>query len=224
MKKIIASIFAASLLLMGTQAYAQWVPGAGYVHAIENSKGIGNTESLDPVHLNGFYVGTSYNIPLVGILGVAPGLYADFLFQEKRWEQGAGSKGIVISGSANAHYTEVALNVPVNLTLHHEINDNAAIFAYAGPMFQLGLMARSTYSGSISIGPIHLTEGDSYDHYNKDNGDTNRFNIFVGGGAGVQFGDLQIMVGYDYGVTDTDRSENYRTNRQHIKAGINFAF
>ena len=40
MKKIFASIFAASLMLLGTQAYAQLAVGAGSLRAMDNVKAI----------------------------------------------------------------------------------------------------------------------------------------------------------------------------------------
>ena len=117
MKKIIASVFAAAMLLMGTEAFAQLVPGAGYLLSIEKSKS--ENSALDAIKLNGFYVGASYNIPLVGGLGVAPGLYADMLFYN-----GAATVREIVTFTE--HYTELALNLPVNLNYQFEISDNAS--------------------------------------------------------------------------------------------------
>ena len=217
MKKIIASIFAASMLLMGTEAFAQLVPGAGYLLSIEKSK----TEklSMDPVKLNGFYVGASYNIPLVAGLGVAPGLYADMLFYN-----GAATFYQVVT--ATEHYTELALNLPINLNDRFEISDNASIWAFVGPVFQVGLVARSTYNTRLDYAFIHINEGEAYNHYNSDNGDMNRFNIYAGGGLGFQVGDLLFTVGYDHNLLNIDKSsdEGWKTNRNQIKVGVNFAF
>jgi hypothetical protein len=217
MKKIIASIFAAAMLLVGTEAFAQLVPGAGYLLSIEKSKS--EKQSLDAVKHNGFYVGASYNIPLTGGLGVAPGLYADMLFYN-----GAATFAQLITFSE--HYTELAINLPVNLNYRFEISDNASIWAFAGPVFQLGLVARSTYNGRIDYGPIHINEGEAFNHYNSENGDMNRFNIYMGGGLGFQVGDLLFSVGYDHNLLNVDKSsaEGWKTNRNQIKIGINFAF
>jgi len=217
MKKIIASIFAASMLLVGTEAFAQLVPGAGYLLSIEKSKS--EKQSLDAVKLNGFYVGASYNIPLVAGLGVAPGLYADMLFYN-----GAASFYKVLT--IQEHYTELALNLPINLNYRFEISDNAAFWLFGGPVFQVGLVARSTYNGLIDVGPIHINEGDAYNHYDSENGDMNRFNIYMGGGLGIQVGDLLFSVGYDHNLLNVDKTstEGWKTNRNQIKVGVNFAF
>lgn len=215
MKKFIASVFAAAMLLMGTEAFAQLVPGAGYLLSIEKSKS--ENSALDAIKLNGFYVGASYNIPLVGGLGVAPGLYADMLFYN-----GAATFQQLLTFTE--HYTELALNLPINLNYQFEIGDNFSLYAFAGPVFQVGLVARSTYNGRIDFGPIHINEGDAFNHYNSENGDMNRFNIYLGGGLGFQVGDLLFTVGYDHNLLNVDKSEGWKTNRNQIKVGVNFAF
>ena len=215
MKKIIASIFAAAMLLVGTEAFAQLVPGAGYLLSIEKSKS--ENSALDAIKLNGFYVGASYNIPLVGGLGVAPGLYADMLFYN-----GAATFQQLLTFTE--HYTELALNLPINLNYQFEIGDNFSLYAFAGPVFQVGLVARSTYNGRIDFGPIHINEGDAFNHYNSENGDMNRFNIYLGGGLGFQVGDLLFTVGYDHNLLNVDKTEGWKTNRNQIKVGVNFAF
>ncbi len=215
MKKIIASIFAAAMLLVGTEAFAQLVPGAGYLLSIEKSTS--EKSSLDAIKLNGFYAGASYNIPLVAGLGVAPGLYANMLFYN-----GAATFQQVLTFTE--HYTELALNLPINLNYRLEVSDNFSLCAFAGPVFQVGLVARSTYNGRVDFGPIHINEGDAFNHYNSDNGDMNRFNIYLGGGLGFQVGDLLFTVGYDHNLLNVDKSDGWKTNRNQIKAGINFAF
>ena len=215
MKKIFATLFAASLMLLGTQSFAQIVPGAGYLLSIEKSSS--ENSSMDATKLNGFYVGASYNIPLVAGLGVAPGFYADMLFYN-------GAASLTQYVTLSEHYTELALNLPINLNYRLEVSDNASIYAFAGPVFQVGLMARSTYNGRIDVGPIHINEGDAYNHYDAENGDMNRFNIYLGGGLGFQVGDILFTVGYDHNLLNVDRTDGWKTNRNQIKAGINFAF
>ena len=151
MKKLFTSILAASLMLLGTQAYAQLVVGAGYLHDIENNKSTEGKAVGDPVHLNGFYVGASYNIQFAKYFGVAPGFYVDMLFQSKNNANGGTFGGVLLSGSVSYNYTEVALNLPVNLTFKMPIGDNADIFAFAGPTFQYGVMARSTFHSAATI-------------------------------------------------------------------------
>ena len=85
-------------------------------------------------------------------------------------------------------------------------------------------MARSTFSSNVSIPYIHVNDKGSYNHYDKDNGDTKPFNILLGGGVGVQVGDIQFLVGYDHTLLNVDRVEGFNTGRHQIKVGINFEF
>lgn len=222
MKKLIASLFAASLMLLGTQAYAQLVVGAGYLHSTDRVKNT-TSNSTSKEALNGFYLGASYNIPIVGVLGIAPGFYADFLFQHK--DSNAGSSYLSITGASR--YTEVDLNIPVNLTVKFDIGSNASIFAFAGPVFQYAVMARTTVNGSVSFLGAHISESGSFNHLDPNKGDTNPFNIYLGGGAGVQVGDIQFMVGYDYSMINCVNTKNlsdYDGRRGNLKVGINFEF
>ena len=131
MKKFLACILAASLMLLGTQAYAQLVVGAGYLHTIENTKATEGKAVGKPDHMNGFYLGASYNIRFSDYFGVAPGFYVNMLFQSMNNAEGGNFGGILLSGSVSYNYTEVALNLPVNLTLNMPISDNVDFFAFA---------------------------------------------------------------------------------------------
>lgn len=218
MKKVLLIVVS---LLIGMQAHAQLVVGAGYLHNIENTKNKEGKAIGDAEHLNGFYLGASYNLAFGQHFGVAPGLYLDMLFQSNNIYDATVIQGV--TGSASSNYTEVALNLPVNLNCQFEVGSNASVFAFAGPTFQLGLMARSTFNASASIGPIHGSTSDDYDHYG-DKGDTNRFNILFGGGVGVQIGDIQFLLGYDHTLLNASKLESHTMGRHQIKAGINFAF
>lgn len=214
MKKIFATLFAASLMLLGTQANAQLVTGAGYFFASEK------TGNSDAVAHHGFYLGASYNVPIVAGLGVAPGIYVDMLAYGKSAANGSSMANYYVAGS----YREFAVNVPINLNYKLNLGNNAALVAYAGPTFQVGIASTTTVSGSVSVFGINFSDGGKYDHYDSDKGDRNRFNMSVGGGIGFEVGDLLFTVGYDRSLLNYAKNDNYTTSRNMIKAGINFAF
>ena len=223
MKKVFATVLAAALLLMGTQANAQLVPGAGYLRATDTVKSTSNSSTTSTEAMNGFYVGASYNIPIVSVLGIAPGFYADMLFQHKDSNGGASW----LNYNSASRYTEIDLNIPINLTLRFGLGRNAAIFAYGGPVFQYAVMAKSTFNDSVSILGQQVSSNGSYNHLDPEKGDTNPFNIYLGGGAGFQMGDVQIMVGYDYSMLNSLNTKNisgYDGRRGNLKVGINFGF
>ena len=222
MKKILATVFAASLMLVGSQAYAQLVPGAGYLFASEASKSDSNKSEATPYH--GFYVGASYNIPLAAGLGVAPGFYVDMLLHNTNTEGGSAVAGLTLMGS----YREVALNIPLNLTYSYEFGKDMAIRLFAGPVFQYGVISKTTINGTLSGSILGIkysySDGASVNHYDAEDGSRNPFNIYLGGGLGFQVGDILFTVGYDHNLLDIDKYDGVTTNRNQIKAGINFAF
>jgi len=219
MKKIFATLLAASLLLIGTQANAQLVPGAGYLYASEKA-----SNSDNAIAHNGFYLGASYNVPIVAGLGVAPGIYVDMLFRGKSSGEGNSSSNYYLA----KNYREFAVNVPINVNYKFTFNRNAALMFYAGPTFQVGVISKSTYSGELNVFGVKLIEGsETINYYDKDSAGSlarNRFNMSVGGGIGFQAGDLLFTVGYDRSLLNYAKSDNYTTSRNYIKAGINFAF
>ena len=214
MKKLFASIFATSLLLISSQAFAQLVPGAGYFFASEK------TGNSDAVANHGFYVGTSYNIALGSGFGVAPGLYLDMLVHG----QTAAAGSSIASAYLVGRYREFALNLPINLNYSLDFTDNLSLVIFAGPTFQLGLSSETTVTGEASFLGIRISDGEKFNHFNSDNGDRNRFNMSVGGGLGLHIGDLLFTVGYDRSLLDYTKDKNSTTARNMIKAGLNFAF
>lgn len=216
MKKIITGIFAAALLLVSVESNAQLVTGAGYLYASEK------TGSDNAIPFHGFYLGASYNIPIVGGLGVAPGLYADMLFHNTSGSAGGTAAGLTLSG----RYRELMVNVPLNLNYGINVNSNVKLIAFAGPTFQFGILSSTTISGNVNLNlfgqSYNYSDSETYDYYKNDV--RNRFNIYLGGGIGLQIGDIMFTVGYDRNMMDFDKNDNTKTNRNVIKAGINRCF
>ncbi len=235
MKKIFAIVLGVALLA-GTQANAQISVGAGWLNSTEKSVTTYNDGSKnvsEPTNLNGFYAGGQYNIPIAGGFGVAPGLYASVLFGKQ-----TGSLGYIV-GSTNiqSDYTEIALNVPVNVNYAFEIGDFKLI-AYAGPNFQYGIVSSSvtTTATTTIIGDGNTK--DTFNHYtgqviytdgssntNADNADRNPFNIYIGGGLVFQAGSIMVNVGYDHSILNFYKgNSNTNTSRSQIKIGVGYAF
>jgi len=60
MKRIITTILAASMMLMGTTAFAQVSIGAGYLN--ESNKAVVANSNVNMGAMNGFYAGIGYDI------------------------------------------------------------------------------------------------------------------------------------------------------------------
>ena len=128
MKKFISIVLAASLMLLGTQAFAQMSVNAGYLNSTLKT---GNTSD----NANGAFAGISFNIPLAGGLGIAPGVYYSMLASKSG--DAASIFGVNISGSST--FMEHAINVPVYLNYGYELTGDTKIFLFGGPTVQYGL-------------------------------------------------------------------------------------
>jgi hypothetical protein len=233
MKKIFAIVLSAAALLMGTQAYAQLSVGAGWLNSTETVKS-GNSDP-SKTNLNGFYVGGQYNLPIVSGLGVAPGLYVSGIFA--KLTDSAAAYGL--TGSQTATSREFDINVPVNVNYAFEIGRDFKVFLYAGPVFQLGIVSKASYEASAGIAGIggvstgkYTTDnysGKTFDSSNKevgqhDGGYQNPFNIYLGGGAGIQSGAFQVIIGYDHSLLNFSKNSNETASRSQIKLGVGYAF
>ena len=233
MKKIIAIVLSAAALLMGAQAYAQLSVGAGWLNSTETTKYTNGNP--DQSNLNGLYIGGQYNLNVVAGLGVAPGVYMSALFGEM------ASNQAVYGSFANkrAKYREFALNVPLNLNYTFELGRDFNLFVYAGPVFQIALSSKSTYEASAGIGSWAVSSGKyTLNYFNgkvfspenkevatlRDGGLTNPFNIFLGGGVGIQAGNIQVIIGYDHSMLNFSKVGNETTSRSQIKVGVGYAF
>ncbi len=207
MKKVYAIVLAAALLLVGTQASAQLRFGAGYMNAAERTIS-GNT--TDKADLNGFYAGFHYNLNIVAGLGVATGLYADMLFSERE------SSVWMVSGKVK--FSELDLNLPVYLNYTFPLNRDFSLFVYGGPTLQYGIFRKA----KVTVSAGSTSKSETSDYY-KD-GNNKPFNVYLGGGAGFQAGNIQVILGYDHSMINMLESDNVKQNRSQIKIGVGFAF
>ena len=209
MKKILSTLLAASLMLLGTQAFAQISVNAGYLNS---SIKVGNN---DPSNANGAFAGVSFNVPIAGGLAIAPGVYYSMITSK---ESASGSfLGVNISGAST--FMEHAINVPAYLNYNIGLNRDTKVFIYGGPTFQYGLA--STIKSEGSVGGL----GGATTHNNYDNDNYNRMNVYLGGGVGLNAGGYMITLGYDYGMMNQYKGENAtQAHRSNLKIGVGYAF
>lgn len=205
MKKILATLLAASLMLLGTNAFAQMSVNAGYLNST-----LATSNSSD--NANGAYAGISFNVPISGGLAIAPGVYYSLLTSKE-----TASLGTIASGSGT--FMEHAINVPVYLNYGVDLARDAKVFVFGGPTLQYGLASNVTYEGNV-LGVSGKTTSNNYDNQNF-----NRMNVYLGGGVGFGVGDLLITVGYDYGMMNQYKGDNAtQCHRSNLKLGVGFGF
>ena len=211
MKKILSTLLAASLMLLGTQAFAQMSVNAGYLNSTQS---FANSNSKS-INSNGAYAGVSFNIPLAGGFAVAPGVYYSMITNK------SGGAGTIlgIPASASSTFMEHAVNVPVYFNYGMDLARDTNIFLYAGPTVQYGLASTLKYDANV-LGISGSTTSDNYKNTNY-----NRMNVYLGGGIGFHVSAIQITVGYDYGMMNLYKGDNAtKTHRSNLKLGVGFVF
>lgn len=190
-----------------TSAFAQLSVGAGYINYASKTQ-IGSNTNY-PASNNGFYLGGDYNIPLVGGLGVAPGVY----FSYSGSSDTSSMLGITGTGNTNETY----LTVPVNVNYGVDLG-TIRVFVFGGPSLQYGLSSNFVQTVSSSLG----SGSNTTDNY--DNSDYNRFNLLVGGGLGVDVDSFRISFGYDWGLTDRSAADKITMKNKVLHIGISYLF
>ena len=199
MKKFFSTLLAASLMLLGTQAFAQMSVNAGYLNSTLASKN-------SSANANGAYAGVSFNIPVAGGLGIAPGVYYSMIT----------GKTLDLGSIATGTLTEHAINVPVYVNYGFGLSRDTKFFIFGGPTVQYGLASSTKLSSGLIDGSVN---GDNYKDSNY-----NRMNVYLGGGLGFQVAAIQITVGYDYGMMDQYKDDNREAHRSNLKLGVGFCF
>lgn len=211
MKKFFSTLLAASLMLIGTQAFAQTSVNAGYLNSSQSF----SESNSNSINSNGAYAGISFNIPLAGGFGIAPGLYYSMITNK------SGSTGTIlgIPVSASSTFMEHAVNVPLYLNYNLNLASDSNFFIFAGPTAQYGLASTTKLAGGVG----EYSGDKKYDNYDNEN--YNRFNVYLGGGVGFQVSAIQITLGYDYGLMNLYKGENaIKTHRSNLKLGLGFVF
>lgn len=203
MKKIYSIVLGAALMLIGSEAFAQLAVGAGYFSATDKSTvTVLNTETTSKGSFDGFYVGATYGIDLSSVtegLGFEPGVAANFGFDKD---------------DNKVNYKDFALQVPLNLKYAYELDGDLKIFALAGPALQFGLLKKSTYEEAGTTTTVDFYDGDGAGY--------SRFNVLIGVGAGIEFGEkFQIRFGYDFGLLPFVNEDNIKVTRPgQLKFGV----
>lgn len=196
-------------MLLGTQAFAQKTVNAGYLNSTQSFS------NSDSVNSNGAYAGVSFNIPIAGGLGIAPGVYYSMITSK----DGASASILGVQVSTSSTFMEHALNVPLYLNYDISLASDTNVYIYAGPTAQYGLASTTKIAGSVG------ENGGNETYNNYDNDNYNRFNVYLGGGIGFKVSAFQFTVGYDYGMMNLYKGDNAVTShRSNIKLGIGYAF
>ena len=206
MKKVILTL--AIVAAAATSAFAQDLSiGAGYLNSTTTTVASGSSA----FGMNGFYGGVGAQKDLNDLLGISTGLYYSYL----TGTSSASVLGGLVSGSnkMSEHY----INVPVQLNLGFDLAKGVRLFAFAGPTVNVGLISKSVATASVA----GHGGSSSIDNY-ADNSNYGRFDVMLGGGAGIKVANFKIFGGYNYGMLDRNKASDVTVHRSEIVVGVSF--
>lgn len=132
----------------------------------------------------------------------------------------AGLRYVYTGGEKNLYYvfdgktTNHTLGVPVFAKFNVFNTGDLKAFLFAGPTLYYGVSSKSEVGG-LTINNFDRTLLPSL----------KPLNITVGGGIGLDAMEaVRFTIGYDYGVTNRYKSDNYKGNSADIRFGVTFLF
>lgn len=199
MRKILT--IATVTILFAVSANAQTYFNLGYGLG-EDRTTFGSMET-DASESNTLFAGVSHNLGIAGNFGVEPGLNYVFNFSKI---------GDDLCVKNNYH----GIQVPVLLNYAFVPASDLAFKLFAGPAANLGLSDKSTtYVGD--------TEGLTIDNY--EGGSYKRFGLSASFGLAAEFHDtFRLKIGYDFGLTDLNKSDKVSYKQNLITFSLGYIF
>lgn len=172
---------------------------------------IGEGDTLS--NLNGFHVGPIAELTIQGPFSLQYGLFYNYQTKQETYE------GVVTAKTSTTFHS---VDIPVRLAFTIPTGSPVGVFVFGGPSFNVGISKKTTSKVTSSLGTF---EPPTIDYYKTDdNGDSrqSRFDIQMGVGAGIKLQNLQFRLSYDWGLLDTNNSDNYILTRDELKASVAF--
>ena len=190
MKKALAIVAIIAAMFVAENVQAQISINAGY----SPEKFVATQGNYsETVNYQGFFVGITDNFTLYKGIGVAPGLQ----FRMNTKSKSESYLGTTVKTTMQ----QMLIDVPILVNYGYAVNNDITVTPFAGPMFSLAIVGKTTSSaGNSSI----------TDNWYED-GDVNRFNVYLVGGAAVSFHKAKLFAGYRLGLVDIDNSNDNTT-------------
>lgn len=207
MKKILISLVALSLVTFSVNAQLKFSASVGYADKTAISKiESGNTVTTESSDMGGFYLGGIASYELMPNVAINGGL--QFTLNTESDSEDS------FLGEITTKSTAMSLEIPVRASYLLDLGV-VGLFAYAGPVFELGLVNKS----SFTIGDNTTTS-----NYYGEDASLNRFDILIGGGLGLTYGQLYLKCGYDYGLLNLSKVDGLKVHNAGLKAGLGVTF
>lgn len=219
MKKTIAIVACAAVMLFAGKANAQLGINAGYAPVtLTTAVTSGNYTTTSSSQMDGFFAGVTYNYGISKDLGVAFGLQGRY---NTKSSTGSASL-IVVSGNDKSTTTQLLLDVPVLLNYSLSLGSRAKLTAFAGPTFSYAVYGNThVVSTTTFLGSSSTSEND-YDMYG-DNSTNNRFDLTAAFGLQLQYSDFRLFGGYRLGLIDLNTDADIKTTSSGLFVGLGYS-
>jgi len=167
----------------------------------------GNMKGLD--WIPGFQIGVVADYLLFEDLSIQPSI----LFST----QGAKSEASVGNYKAKVTFNFHYIQIPINLQYKHDL-DNMILLVQAGPYLGYGIGGKQ--KAEISQGGTKISDSKKIKFGSGDEADYKAFDFGLGVGAGLQFGNIQAVLGLNYGLVKL----NSNTNAKNIGLALTLSY
>lgn len=103
--------------------------------------------------------------------------------------------------SAEVSQKYLSLAIPVNVTYRYAVTDNFRVSPYVGLYGRFGLLGQETSEWEISASGYQKNGEETFDWFDKDEGDLSRFQLGMQIGANIEYGRGYIGLGYGFDLT-----------------------
>lgn len=193
MKKlfVLAALVAATLSASAQKSSIEWgLKGGLNLSDIQlDSEGMG--QKL------GYHLGLTMDVPLSKTVYVMSGI--------EHTRKGAKLEATTNGGnnSINAHYVQL----PLHLGMKFPMKGDTKFIVHAGPYVACATSIQAVSKSNTTKTEIDLLEVGAF----------KRFDAGIGGGIGMEFGDISVGLGIDFGLTEMNKSNNIESGTISIQ-------
>lgn len=210
MKKITTILFS---ILLTTTLFAQDNMGGfgfhvGFASPTLRINSPDNTKKLDAIPMSGIKVGFSYDATIAKGFGTTLGLNYTFGTYHSAWI----STGTYSTKRTSYRDTYQGLEIFCDWQYKFEIAGSTYLMLYSGPTIQchLSLTEKGYERDDANKTTTEISRGDNYEYRdNKGFDDYKRLNVTWGIGAGFQYKRYFLRGGYDFGLFNPYRSDQF---------------
>ncbi len=216
MKKIFGFVAVAAALLVAGNANAQLGINVGYAPqtytTVYTNPNNGNQTSSNS-EMNGFFAGVNYNMPISGDLCLSLGA-------QMRYNSDS-DENTTLGVTTKVDMNQMILDIPILFNYGLNLTSDLKLSAFVGPTVNFAMSGKTT--ATVTGTPGGLLDGETESDWYGDNG--NYKNLELGGTIGlcISYTDFRLFGGYNMGLMNINKNDNYSTKGSNIFFGVGYA-